>query len=282
MLLALETYRPWQYYGLSVGLKMIREAGFSAVDFSFYWDAAKAFLGDDYIERAYEIKEALEKNGLTCHQAHAPFSLTYDMKLDDSCFDFLSVKRSIEACGIIGIDHIVVHGIPTPVPPASYLNMEYNLAYYRSLEPLCEKYGVKIAIENLSGSFTYPDLLNEILRKLDSPWFTALVDIGHAWLRAGIQPGNFIRQLDPGILGGLHVHDNHGPECHKDEHLAPYMGTIDYDDFFRALKETGYQGDMTMECVQFLDFYAKEGLLKEALVFEKAIGEKLIEKLETM
>lgn len=279
MILSVETYAPWENLGLKAALKLIKETGYDGVDFSFYWQAADEFLSDDYIEKAYEIKKELKENGLICNQAHAPFDLKYGMELTDDTPEFLKVKRSIEACGIIGIDHIVVHGVSVPAPACSKLNMDYNYNYYRLLEPVCEKAGVKIAVENLMASFTYPDLMNEILKRLSSPWFIGLVDVGHAWLRAGIQPGEFIRQLDKGVLKGLHVHDNHGPMCHEDEHLAPFEGNIDFDDLMKALKETGYDGDFTMESIRYLKRYAEQGLLKEALIFEEKIARKLIDKL---
>ncbi|MCQ2400461.1 MAG: sugar phosphate isomerase/epimerase [Lachnospiraceae bacterium] len=276
MLLAVESYRLWENLGIDEGLKAIKEAGFEAVDFSFYWKAAPALLGEDYRENALKIKEALNKYDLKCNQAHAPFDFTYGMPEDDTCFEYLSIKRAIEACGIIGIDHIVVHGIKVfPEPPASERSLQLNYDYYKTFEPLCERYGVRIAIENLSGAFSFPDLLNQIVKRLDSKWFTGLVDVGHAWLHSKVSAGDFIRQLDKGILTGLHIQDNHGAELMKDEHLTPFLGTVDFDDLLKALKEVGYDGDFTMEVPRFLKFYADQGLLIPALKFSYEVGNKL-------
>ena len=280
-LLTIESYRPWENFGIDEGFRMIREAGFDGLDLSFYWGAAKELCGDDYREKAREIRKTLDRYGLSCSQAHAPFDFLYGMKQEDSCFEYLSIRRAIEACGIIGIDHVVVHGVRVPEPPCSRRNLEYNEAYYRSFEPLCREFGVKIAVENLSGAFTYPDLLNEMIRKLDSPYFIALVDVGHAWLRGGIQPGAFIRQMDPGIVKGLHIQDTHGADLGIDEHLVPYLANIDFEDLIKALKEYGYDGDFTMETPRFLDAYAKQGLLEPALRFAAAIGRKLVTDLES-
>lgn len=283
MLLAIESFRPCDEFGMEEGLKKIKEAGFDAVDLSFYWGATQKLLGDDYREKALFIKETLKKYGLTCSQAHAPFDLTYGMPWDDSCFEYLSIKRAIEACGIIGIDHIVVHGIKvSPEPPVSERSIQLNYDYYKTFEPLCEKYGVKIAIENLSGAFSFPDLLNQIVRKMDSKWFTGLVDVGHAWLHSKVSAGDFIRQLDKGIICGLHIHDNHGTEHMLDEHLAPFMGTIDNKDLLKALIEVGYEGEFTLELPRFLGFYQEQGLLVPALKFSEQIGRKLIADYEAL
>lgn len=278
-LLTIESYRAWESFGIDKGFQTIKEAGFDGLDLSFYWKAAPALCGDDYKEKALEIKNALAKHGLSCTQAHAPFDFLYGMKQDDSCFEYLSIKRAIEACGIIGIDHIVVHGVKVPAPACSRMNMEYNYNYYKTFEPLCKKFGVKIAVENLMASFTYPDLLNDILKQLDSPYFVGLVDVGHAWLRGGIQPAEFIRQMDKGAVKGLHIQDTHGMELGVDEHLVPYMANIDFAELIKALKEYGYDGEFTMECPRFLEFYAKHDLLAPALTFAQAVGRKLVNEL---
>ena len=279
MLLTIESYRAWEAYGIDGAFKAIKEAGFDGVDLSFYWKAAPAFCGEDYRENALKIKAALKKYGLVCNQAHAPFDYLCGMARDESCFEYISIVRAIEACGIIGIDHIVVHGVAVPEGPVSRSSIEYNLEYFRSLEPVAQANGVKIAVENLSGSCTYPDLWSEQLTQLDSPNFVGLVDVGHAWLRANMQPGVFIRRVKPGFLKGLHVQDNHGVERMLDEHLAPGLGTIDFDDLLAALREVGYDGDFTLELPRFLDFYAGMGLLDNALRFACEIGRSLIAKL---
>lgn len=279
MLLAVETETVFLHYGIDEGVRTIRDAGFDAVDLDFCDNSTELLCRDDYIEKAHEVKESLAKHGVACNQAHAPYFFRYGMAMDDSEFLYLAIKRSIEAAGIIGIDHIVLHGVNTPQPAASRANLEYNYKYLKGFEPLCEKHGVRIALENVSYAFRYPDLLNGMIEKLDSPWYTALVDIGHAWLRGGLQPGEFIRQLNPGILTGLHIHDNHGPGS-DDEHLLPYLGTIDFEDLVRALKETDYRGDFTFEACAYLPMYEKHGLLKEALRFEAAVGRKLMADFE--
>ena len=145
-------------------------------------------------------------------------------------------------------------------------------------EPLCKKYGVKIAIENMDYSFTYPDLLNELLRRMNSPWFGVVLDIGHAWGKGNIQPGEFVRQLDPGILLGLHIQDTQNG---NDAHMVPFMGDIDFTDLNMALKEYCYEGDYALEVPSFIMLYSKYGLIKSAFDFSAAIGRKLVNDLDS-
>jgi len=92
-----------------------------------------------------------------------------------------------------------------------------------------------------------------------------------------MQPGDFIRQLDPGSVCGLHIQDTHGIRQGLDEHLLPWQAEVDFEDLMRALNEVGYEGDLTLETGGFLKPYAQRGLLEPALRFSAAVGRKLIE-----
>lgn len=275
MKLIIDYYQPWLEAGIDGGLKMVKEAGFDGIDLGFY-HLGKALCGLDYEEKALEIRTGLQKYGLVCNQAHAPYDCLYGMAHDKSCEEYANIVRSIKAAGIIGVDHIVVEGVEVPAPADSELNLKFNYDYYRTLEPVAEESGVKIAVENLKMSFTYPELMNEILRRLNSPWFVALCDVGHCWCRAGIQPGDWIRRLDPGVLKGLHIQDTTGLEAYQDLHIVPFLAEIDFRGLMKALKEVGYDGDFTFEIGNFLKKYREQGLLQPALQFAEAIGRELI------
>ena len=122
--------------------------------------------------------------------------------------------------------------------------------------------------------------MNEILKRLCSPCYKALVDIGHCWVRADMQPGEYIRALEHGSICALHVHDTHGIRQGIDEHLLPWLGEIDFDDMINALKDIGYCGNISLELRPFIEKYASRGLLKPALVFAEAVGRKLISMFE--
>jgi sugar phosphate isomerase/epimerase len=47
-----------------------------------------------------------------------------------------------------------------------------------------------------------------------------------------------------GVLAATHVHDNHGE---RDEHLAPFDGTIDWAGALTALEKIGYEGTLMLE-----------------------------------
>ncbi|WP_298029489.1 sugar phosphate isomerase/epimerase [uncultured Dysosmobacter sp.] len=277
MNLAVETYVPRKYYDDAAAMKIIRNAGFDGIDLSFYWASPENdLLGGDYLRRAETLKQLLRENGLQCHQTHAPFDFHYGEAMDRSNPHYLGILRSIESSALLGAKQIVIHGIKVPEGARSEASLAYNYQYYKSFEPCCRKFGIQIGVENLITSvFPEPQYLNRMLTMLDSPVYIACIDLGHAPI-AGTAPQDYLRGVLSGMVQGLHVHDNHGK---TDEHMLPYIGTLDWDAITKALADIQYAGDFTLEIYRFLDQFDPM-LLEHALAFAAKVGRSLIEKIE--
>lgn len=266
MTLVMETYVPCKYYGKEKGLYMIRQAGFDGVDFSFYdMEEGDNNIGEMYLEEAYASKSLLEQYGLSCNQTHAPYGFRYGYPMDRSEPTYDRIIRSMEASAILGAKQIVVHGIAAPT---TVEEVQANIAFYSSLEVYCRKFQIKIAVENLIDRINCPEMHNAILEKLDPAWFTALVDTGHALL-AGYPVETYISQILPSRFCGVHISDNLG---YDDDHMLPGIGIIHWENVIQALKSCGYSGEFTLECVNFLECYAKKGLLTSALKMNHDVG----------
>ena len=74
MLLSTETNSIIKRFGEEKSFEILKKSGFDACDYSFYNETAK-LLQDDYMEKAKITKALLDKVGLLCNQAHAPFDL---------------------------------------------------------------------------------------------------------------------------------------------------------------------------------------------------------------
>ncbi len=248
MKVSVECYTPVDLFGEEVGLRMIRQAGFDAVDYSFYYHAT-ACLTEDYLQRAAHTKALLQEIGLPCNQAHAPFSFKYGMTMDSSCPEYVEICRSIEYAAILGADHIILHSVKVP---EGVDFVEYNISYYRSFTDLCRRTGIKVAVENLfSNPSGQPEILNAILAQLDPQYFVCCIDVGHCVL-SGFAPEDFIPQVLPGRIHCLHIHDNNGV---KDDHTLPYLGSIHWEQTMAALKTYGYQDELTLEILKYLNFF---------------------------
>ena len=126
-------------------IRVIAEAGFECVSYDFH----EAALREDYREYAEKIRECLGKCGVTCNQAHAPYEMTVDDPFDPAEAPYNRMLRALEAASVIGAQNVVAHAIDVS-PRKREVDFEaHNLNYFRSLEPWCEKFGVRVAIENL-------------------------------------------------------------------------------------------------------------------------------------
>lgn len=279
MNISVELYTIAERFGDYKAIEMVAEAGFDAIDYSYYYNKeCEEILGDNYKEYAKKLRAHLDKVGITCNQAHAPFSSKYGLEHNVSEQKYLWMVRAIESAAILGAKNIVVHSMSVP----DGVDFEqYNIDYYKSFIPYCEKYGIHIAVENLfyrdtkrkrlTGKLGSPEELNRVVEKIGSPWFVACVDIGHAAL-TGYEPENFIKGVNPSILKSLHVQDN---DYLDDRHILPYTGELNWEAIMTSLKRAGYTGDLTFEIVKYLNKFPDE-LLVQVLNFAAVVGKHLV------
>ncbi len=285
MRLSVESAEVCARFGDEEGLRLIKNAGFDAVDFSYCGLPENSpALGEGYREYAQKLRKYMDELGLVCNQAHAPFSLARNEKLDMSELHYSEIVRSIEAAAILGAEQIVVHPIYVPVGETvngiSY--EDYNHMYYKSLEPYCKEFGIKIAVENMfyydakrryrRGMLHTPEALTAIVKGLDSPCFVACLDIGHLAITSEEEPETVIRRMEPSVLRALHIHDN---DYIKDKHILPFTGDINWKATMLALKEIGYTGDLTYEIGTYLKKFPKK-LIPDALKLAESAGRYLV------
>ena len=269
-----------RYRGLSDDktFRLIKEAGFDGVDYSFFTkeklsDEWRALETNDYLNTAKEIKRLLDKYGLVCNQAHAPFNFSYSDDMSLSCKNYLDLVNSIKMAAYIGASTVVVHAIKIPADVDFF---EYHYKFYKSLEPFAKACGIKIAVENLVNSiFWAPNRLSGFIRMLESDVFCACIDVGHAQL-TGYAPSQFIRGMDDGALKCLHIQDT---DTKVDRHWIPMFGENDWDRIIKALRDYGYDGDMNLEVLHSYDNLPDE-LLLPCLKYTASVGRYLMKRFQ--
>lgn len=277
MLLSTESYSIMSRFGEEKAFEMLKKAGFDACDFSFYNNGV-ALLGDDYMENARKTKAMLDKAGLLCNQAHAPFDIVEGEPFDISCQNYKAVVRSIEYAAFIGAKNIVVHLICTVNRENLY---QYNQKYYKSLEPYGEKFGIKIAVENdferrngkILPVLNYPQEFSGFIEKLNSEWIVGCIDIGHAAMFN--DPAEFISKTNSALIKALHIHDN---DLYEDLHLFPMTGNMNWYGLCDALKKANYTGDFTLEAIKGFHKIPNE-LVEDALIYLAKMGRYLIKQI---
>lgn len=288
MLLCTQTSVAVQYFGWEEGIRLLAEAGFDALDVSLF-DMTKdesIWNGDTYKEHAAFVRAIAERNGVFFHQAHAPFpsSLLKEGYTEDI---FKKIVRSIEVAALLGVKIIVVH--PMQELPYHYnkqVLFEENMEFYQKLMPICEKFDIKVATENMwqyddkrkviiESTCGSPEEFNQYVDTIHNEHLVACLDLGHCGL-IGEDAADMIRKLGHDRLQALHVHDN---DHLNDTHTAPYLGKMDWESITQALADIDYAGVFTFEADNFYSPFPKEFFAQNAK-FLHDIGRLLIEKIE--
>lgn len=280
MKLSTETYVMQNRFDDKTAIKMIRDAGYDHFDYSMYWTTEQNYmLGEDYRERAEDLRRYADGLGITCNQAHAPFVFRYKNAMELSDPVYQELIRSLEVASILGAETVIVHAVCELPEEVDFY--EYNRKYYQSLIPYCEKFGIEVSVENLftfhdgtlSGILSDPKDHIAFVKSLGADCFNICVDLGHSAI-TGRAPEDVIAAMDSRLLKSLHVHDNN---LKSDQHIVPLFGSMDYQKIMSALKAIGYSGDLTFEIFGFLGKLDNE-LLAPALSFAEKIGRNLIAK----
>lgn len=270
-------------YGEEEAVKMLIEAGYTAIDFSMF-DIKRAPFTDDYKELAEKLRKTADENGVVFNQAHAPFIWKTDVYENELVPLF---PRAFEFAALLGIKNVVVH----PRQNGRYYGreeelFEKNVEFYTALKPLAKKYGIKMAIENMwqrhpvtnyicDDVCAPPEELARLYDTLNDPEvFTVCLDLGHVAL-CGREPADAIRTLGERI-GCLHVHD---VDYRDDLHTLPGVGKINWDSVCRALADIDYTGDITFEADNFYLGFLPE-MHRTATKFMAETGKSLVEKIK--
>lgn len=273
-------------FGELTAIKIIKHAGFDALDFSMYTNLSQQghpLNREDYKDYARQMRAVADENEIVFNQTHAPFP-TYIA--GDAAYNkkaFSDIVRSLEISAILGASIVIVHPVYLPDDAEK---KTLNLDIYRRLQPYCEDLGLKVALENMWGmdesrARMVPNVCStgesfaEYLDELDSRYFTACLDFGHCGL-VGEEAAEMIRQLGHDRLLSLHVHDNNNLE---DSHVLPFLGKLDWPGVTQALADIQYAGDLTLEADGFLLGFP-DALLPHASRFMHDVGRYLIRQIE--
>lgn len=280
--IAMNTSGPTRAFGLENAYRVIKEAGFDAVDASIDMlmpttavtsrslpELLKDENEKDLLAAVSPWREGARTYGLINNQAHAPFpTLRQDDPADPFNGAMLEVlKKYLMICDHIDCRRLVIH-------PAfcDYLHRltpeqewEINMERYAALIPTAKKYGVTICLENMfvvnkriyeavcSDTPTACRYIDELNALAGEKVFGFCLDTGHLLLlgkdikEAMIQLGDRIE--------AFHIHDNDGV---KDQHVAPYMGVQDWDRFCEGLQAIRCRKTLSFEVGPLAQIYPAE------------------------
>ena len=232
-------------------LAQVASYGFEALEvfatrthFDYHDPAAIASLG-----------QWLGETGLRLNSIHAP--ITDSLKdgkwgtvlsnaASDSARRQAAVREADAALQVarhIPFDVLVVHlGSPSDKSGAGDNNRG---AAAKSADEICrlaEPLGVRVAFEVIPNELSDPSSLAALIeRDLDARHAGICLDFGHANLLGDVADAI---EIAAEHLIATHVHDNHGSE---DEHLVPYLGSINWSTALVSMLKIGYDGTYMLE-----------------------------------
>ena len=234
-------------------IRALHKSGFRYIDLSMYsLSPASPLMQDDWQEEVKRLQDVAGELGMQFVQAHAPGTNYMSPKVTDHAFVENSIRRSIEVCGALGIKNNVLHfGWAKDLSKEE--SFEKNTAFCRKFLHTCEEFDVNILVENSCqvnmGDLYYPNSAKDILEFLscvDHPLVHVCWDTGHANCE-GPQYDEIVTLGKE--LYAIHYNDNRGK---ADEHLMPYMGTMNNDEVISALIAADFKGYFTLECTSML------------------------------
>jgi len=228
-------------------------AGFSAIAIDYssvgsgksdsHWDAVTA-----------NIIKILEQTGLRCVQTHPVY---YDclMSAEDRGGETeRDMRKAIESSAKVGAPFCVFH--PLIAVTSGYSmdeSLEANKEWYGILLECALANGTGVAAENLPlfnapGAPLPPlrsnySLLAPLADYFNDEHMGICWDFGHANQTSKEEHASLITALGSRIVC-THIHNNYGS---VDYHLPPIYGNIEWEKVLPALRDTGYDGPMTLE-----------------------------------
>ena len=270
-----------EYIGVDACYRMIREAGFDAVDVNLDHLLTPGQITEGKHAPVFDCeseeemlsyfkpwKDAAEKYGIDNYQAHAPFRSYVHGAGEYNDYLIEVLKRTIIGCDYIGCHCLIVHPFFTNYENRLDPKTEWdvNIERYSALIPLAKEYGITVCLENMFTAYKgkimasvcanaadacrYIDTLNDIA---GAKTFGFCLDTGHLLLVGGDIKNTMVTLGDR--ISAFHVHDNNGI---NDQHLAPYMGVQDWDAFVDGLRAIGYNKTMSFETFNVWNVADKE------------------------
>ena len=209
----------------------------------------------------FRIENTLAACGMRHETIHAPFDHINDIWLAGEAGEatLRDLLCAVERCAQGGVPVAVVHLSSGKTPPPV---TEIGRARYERLVDYAAQKGIRIAfenqrqLENVSWAFRH---------FADAAHVGFCFDCGH---ECCFTPGIEFMPLFGHKLLCTHIHDN---DCMPDHdlHMIPFDGKVDFGRVVRRLRESGYQGPLTLEIHRTnshrYDFMTQRAFLERAV-----------------
>ncbi len=256
-------------FSLFEAVEKISRLGFGGIE--IMGDRPHLYPPDFGPEKLAQLKQLIERNGLSITNLNSftlfavgdtylPSWIEPEEKRRE-----IRIQHTMECLRIasyLGCRNI---SIPPGGPLQGMSRDQAFSLFYGGLErviPQAEKLKVRVLVE------PEPRLLMEntrefmeFIREIRSPIVGLNFDIGHFYC-AGEDPVRAFQDLLPWV-GHVHVEDIAATRLHH--HLIPGKGALDFRGILRAIRKSGYEGDLSLELYTYPDAPVEAG--RETLAY---------------
>lgn len=232
----------WEYSVYDI-VEILLEAGIKSMEF---WAETPDFWkdrNDSMALAALEETIAMMPEGCTLH---APVLDLNPSSINDNVHEatIRETLWSLDLAKNIGARVVTIHpGKRTVHRTPTDEDREKFLKYLKVSKEKADRLGVRLSLENsmpgIQSMCSAPDEIKSVLEKFPGLFFT--FDVVHAFIQSPEIAMSFINELGDKIIN-VHVGSLHNGKPHYPSHLQKNMGAV-----LRALKDSGYDGDLTIE-----------------------------------
>ena len=271
MKISVQTGGMSERFGVEETYRLIRESGFEGVDANLdhVFSSGEVrrknipelllnYSDETFFEFFKPWRDGAAKYGVENVQAHSVFPGWLpggDSEYNDFLLDLQ--KKMIRASAFIGCRRLVIHPFfgtyDSPLPAEEEFRL--NLESYSALADTAKECGVIICLENMfvvhrgkayaaccSDIGIACELIDALNERAGERRFGFCLDTGHILLTGTDIFSAMVRLGDR--IEAFHIHDNNGI---GDQHLAPYMGVLDWTRFTDGLKAIGFDKPISFE-----------------------------------
>lgn len=222
----------------------LKNAGIEAVEVSFHFDKAMNVYA--FPERYEEYRAMAEEVGIELWSLHLPFGGALDISSKEEyirAIAYYTNRKLIEAGARMGVKVIVIHPSSEPISDEIRPSrIEHSKREIIRLCELCDKFGLKLAVENLPRTCLC-NTSREMIELLSGTGAGIVFDTNHSLAEDNVE---FLSALaDSGIpIYSLHISDY---DFVDERHRLPGDGINDWGGIFRQLERVGYTGPLMYE-----------------------------------
>ena len=230
------------------GLQFNKRMGFDATDFSMrYLD----LMGDNWEAGIDQALADMEEVGIRAEVCHLPYGVKIGGTPEEVAPFNEKVHKAIDAAKRLGVSYAVVHPNTTTVPRLKFDKQAQYDDVMAHLTPFVEhanREGVNIVVENMRvvpqiyPFHRYCGEPDELCEIADALGVGICWDFGHAHIN-GLKQSEALKYVGS-RLKMLHVNDNFAWD---DNHVPPFIGSVDWADAMQGLRAIGYQGLLNYE-----------------------------------